>query len=56
LSNQLLAIRDMGLVAAVTITGAMFADLLLLPALYIFLTRKRISAREGESLSADVAD
>jgi predicted RND superfamily exporter protein len=56
LSNQLLAIRDMGLVAAVTITGAMFADLLLLPALYILLTRKRISAREGESLSADVAD
>jgi len=51
LSNQLLAIRDMGLVAAVTITGAMFADLLFLPALYIFLTRNRITVEEGKKLS-----
>ena len=41
LSNQLLAIRDMGLVAAVTIIGAMFADLLFLPALYIWLSGKK---------------
>jgi len=47
LSNQLLAIRDMGLVAAVTISGAMFADLLVLPALYIMLTRKRISTTDS---------
>jgi len=39
LSNQLMAIRDMGLVAAVTIIGAMLADLLLLPALYVVLYR-----------------
>lgn len=37
MSNQLLAIRDMGLVAAVTITGAMLADILFLPALYVLL-------------------
>lgn len=37
LSNELLAIRDMGLVAAVTILGAMLADLLLLPAAYTAL-------------------
>jgi predicted RND superfamily exporter protein len=41
LSNQLLAIRDMGLVAAVTIIGAMFADLLFLPALYVMLSGKK---------------
>ena len=41
LSNQLLAIRDMGLVAAVTITGAMFADLLFLPALYVGLASRK---------------
>ncbi len=38
MSNDLLAIRDMGLVAAVTIAGAMLADLLLLPALYVLLS------------------
>lgn len=44
LSNQLLAIRDMGLVAAVTIIGAMFADLLFLPAFYVGLSGKRGSS------------
>ena len=39
LTNQLLVIRDMGLVAAVTFVGALVADLLLLPAVYI-LVRK----------------
>lgn len=34
LANDLLAIRDMGLVAAVTILAAMLADLVLLPAVY----------------------
>ena len=37
LGNELLAIRDMGIVAAVTFTGAAAADLLLLPALYTIL-------------------
>ena len=37
LSNDLLAIRDMGLVAAVTIFGAMLADLLFLPAVFVAL-------------------
>ena len=37
LTNDLLAIRDMGLVAAVTIFGAMLADLLFLPAVYVAL-------------------
>lgn len=55
LSNQLLAIRDMGLVAAVTITCAMFADLLVLPALYIILTRKRINRQDSERLARDSA-
>ncbi len=41
MANDLLAIRDMGLVAAVTIAGAMFADLLFLPAVYVLLTRKK---------------
>ncbi len=40
LSNQLLAIRDMGIVAAITFVGAMLADLLLLPALYLLLRDK----------------
>ena len=34
MGNELLAIRDMGLVAAVAFTGAMLADLLVLPAVY----------------------
>jgi hydrophobe/amphiphile efflux-3 (HAE3) family protein len=55
LSNQLLAIRDMGLVAAVTIGGAMFADLLVVPALYILLTRNRITKQESERLSRGTA-
>ncbi|MEE8042045.1 MAG: MMPL family transporter [Pseudomonadales bacterium] len=41
ITNQLLAIRDMGLVAAVTFFGALLADLLLLPAIYVLLTRSR---------------
>ena len=36
-SNQLLAIRDMGIVAAVTFLGAALTDLLLLPALFILM-------------------
>ncbi len=39
LSNDLLAIRDMGIVAAVTIVAAMLADLLLLPAAYAVCRR-----------------
>ena len=39
MSNSMLAIRDMGLVAAVTIAGAMLADILFLPALYVLLRR-----------------
>ena len=35
MGNELLAIRDMGLVAAVAFTAAMLADLLLLPAVYV---------------------
>jgi hypothetical protein len=38
-SNQLLAIHDMGIVAAVTFTGALLADLLVLPAVYALLVR-----------------
>jgi uncharacterized protein len=34
MSNKLLAIHDMGIVAAVTFTGALIADLLVLPAVY----------------------
>lgn len=34
MSNKMLAIHDMGLVAAVTFTGALLADLLVLPAAY----------------------
>jgi predicted RND superfamily exporter protein len=48
LGNDLLAIRDMGLVAAVTIFGAMLADLLLLPAVYVVLCRE--GARSESSL------
>ncbi len=44
LANDLLAIRDMGLVAAVTIAGAMIADLLLLPAVYVSLTQRSSAA------------
>ncbi len=39
MSNQLLAIHDMGIVAAVTFTGALMADLLVLPAVYALLVR-----------------
>lgn len=42
LSNELLAIRDMGLVAAVTIFGAMLADLLFLPAVYVAICRENV--------------
>jgi hypothetical protein len=45
LGNELLAIRDMGIVAAVTLTSAALADLLLLPALYVVLR----PADRGES-------
>jgi hypothetical protein len=43
-----MAIRDMGLVAAVTIIGAMLADLLFLPALYIVLSANSASAGDIE--------
>ncbi|MDZ7769626.1 MAG: MMPL family transporter [Woeseiaceae bacterium] len=47
LVNDLLAIRDMGLVAAVTFVGAMLADIVLLPAIYVLL---RPSQRTPASL------
>ena len=40
MGNELLAIRDMGLVAAVSFTGAMLADLLVLPAVYSFQEKR----------------
>lgn len=46
LANDLIAIQDMGLVAAVTIVAALVADLFLAPATYILLARKR--ARESQ--------
>jgi hypothetical protein len=46
LSNELLAIRDMGIVAAVTFLGAMLADLLLLPAVYVVLGDKQTGTQE----------
>jgi predicted RND superfamily exporter protein len=45
LANDLLAIRDMGLVAAVTIAGAMLADLLILPAIYVLSGGTRSAAK-----------
>ncbi len=56
LSNQLLAIRDMGLVAAVTIIGAMLADLLFLPALYVVLSANSASTGDIEGLAPDGTD
>ena len=53
LSNQLMAIRDMGLVAAVTIIGAMLADLLILPALYVVLGANSASTGDITGLSPD---
>jgi len=53
LSNQLMAIRDMGLVAAVTIIGAMLADLLILPALYVVLSANSASTGDITGLSPD---
>ena len=51
LSNELLAIRDMGIVAAVTFLGAMLADLLLLPAMYVALSDKRSGTNEAAPVS-----
>jgi predicted RND superfamily exporter protein len=51
LSNELLAIRDMGLVAAVTFLGAMLADLLLLPAVYVALGDKQTGTNETAQVS-----
>ena len=51
LSNELLAIRDMGIVAAVTFLGAMLADLLLLPAVYVALGDKRSGTNEAAPVS-----
>lgn len=45
LGNDLLAIRDMGIVAAVTILAAMLADLVLLPAVYVALRGLAPAAR-----------
>ncbi len=39
--NGLVAIQDMGLVAAATLTIAFLADLYLLPALYVVSSRRR---------------
>ncbi len=41
LSNDLIAIRDMGLVAAVTVAAALIADLILAPALYLLSAPKQ---------------
>lgn len=46
LVNDLLAIRDMGLVAAVTIAGAMIADLLFLPAIYTLMSDRATGASD----------
>ena len=47
LLNELLAIRDMGLVAAVTLTVALGADILLGPALYLIIFRRnKIGGRQ----------
>ena len=51
LSNELLAIRDMGIVAAVTFLGAMLADLLLLPAVYVVLGDKQTGTNETAQVS-----
>lgn len=51
LSNELLAIRDMGIVAAVTFLGAMLADLLLLPAVYVALGDRRTGTNETPEIS-----
>ncbi|MEE8306442.1 MAG: MMPL family transporter [Gammaproteobacteria bacterium] len=40
LSNELVAIRDMGMVAAVTILAALVADLIVTPALYLVSLRR----------------
>jgi uncharacterized protein len=45
MTNQLLAIRDMGLVAAVTFVSCLLADLLLLPAIYVLLARSVSAGR-----------
>jgi len=50
LLNELLAIRDMGLVAAVTLVVALAADVLLAPALYLAVLA-RTSARQAEPAS-----
>ena len=39
--NDMLAIRDMGLVAAVTLVVALLADVILAPALYLVLFGRR---------------
>ena len=49
MANDLLAIRDMGLVAAVTIAGAMIADLLFLPAIWVLMSKRRT---EGSQIGA----
>ena len=46
MTNELLAIRDMGLVAAVTLVVALAADVLLAPALYLLIVKKRGSGKE----------
>jgi predicted RND superfamily exporter protein len=44
LSNDLIAIRDMGLVAAVTLSVAFLLDVYLAPALFLLLSRRRAPA------------
>ena len=41
LTNELLAIRDMGLVASVTLVVALAADVVLAPALYLLISGRR---------------
>lgn len=53
LSNDLLAIRDMGMVAAATLTIALLADLILAPALFLLASPRTLLARAGTPLSID---
>jgi predicted RND superfamily exporter protein len=48
LSNELLAVRDMGLVAAVTLTVALAADVVLAPALYLLIMGRRSPSRASQ--------
>lgn len=54
-SSELLALRDMGLVAAATLTVALLVDLYLLPALYVLSSPRAARLRAGLPAAAPVA-